>query len=379
MPENYEIIVQKYGGSSVADPQKIINVAHVIKERLIHSQRLCVVVSAMGDTTNKLIEMAHHIHSDPPKRELDMLLSCGERSSMALLAMALHKLGVKAISLTGSQSGIITNECHHGADILAIRPHRVFEAFKHNDVIIIAGFQGMSQQGEITTLKRGGSDTTAIAMTAALKASACEIYSDVKGIMEMDPRIAPHAKHLAHISHEEASSLSLYGAKVLAHDAAKLAQELGVQVLVAQSGDKNTGTSIKEITLTHKPKLRAITHMRGIIKLELSRAEIKDFNAEYFLCGAWHHDRIRAYASNDIAQELLSTLHIEGGLALITVHLGHQRILASTLAHIFELFEKYAVNALDIISGFEQIFIIIPDEMLNNTLCIFQELLEHRA
>src|SRR5580700_7478344 len=183
MQNSPNIVVQKFGGSSVATPQKIKSVASFIKQKLGLAERICVVVSAMGHTTNELIKLAHAVNANPSKREMDMLISCGERSSMSLLAMALHDLEVSAISLTGSQSGIITDENHSGAKIVAIKPERVFQAFKTHQVVIVAGFQGMSRAREITTLKRGGSDTTAVAMAAALKAQCCEIYTDVPGVL----------------------------------------------------------------------------------------------------------------------------------------------------------------------------------------------------
>ncbi|HXW60748.1 MAG TPA: aspartate kinase, partial [Myxococcota bacterium] len=245
MKNNFDIVVQKFGGSSVATPEKIREVALFIKERLTSVPRICVVVSAMGHTTNELLRLAHEVNSNPSKRELDMLISCGERTSMALLAMALHGQGISALSLTGSQSGIITDEEHSGAEIVAIRPERVHQAFALNQVVLIAGFQGMSRSKEITTLKRGGSDTTAVAMAAALGAKACEIYSDVCGVMDIDPRVIETAEILPEITLSEMSAMSLYGAKVMAYDAALLAEKLGIELLIAKTGDQKGGTSIR--------------------------------------------------------------------------------------------------------------------------------------
>lgn len=200
MKNNFDIVVQKFGGSSLSTPEKVKDVAGFIKRRLQSAERICVVVSAMGHTTNELIRLAHAINKNPSKRELDMLISCGERSSMALMAMALHDQGITAISLTGSQSGIITDENHAGAEIKAIRPERVHQAFLEHQVVLIAGFQGMSRKKEITTLKRGGSDTTAVAMTAALNAQVCEIYTDVSGVMDIDPSVSPAAQIIAEMA-----------------------------------------------------------------------------------------------------------------------------------------------------------------------------------
>ena len=187
MQETSLIVVQKYGGSSVADTGKLKQVAALIKQRRDEGFRLCVVVSAMGQTTNELLAKANDVSTTLPRRELDMLLSCGERASMALLAMALDDLGVPSISFTGSQSGIITNDQHSNARILEVRPYRVQDELEKDKVVIIAGYQGVSYKKEITTLGRGGSDTTAVAMAAALDAHACEIYSDVSGVFSADP------------------------------------------------------------------------------------------------------------------------------------------------------------------------------------------------
>ena len=382
MEHNFDIVVQKYGGSSVAEPQKITKVAGFIKKRLENNQRLCVVVSAMGDTTNELLNLAKQVNPEPPKRELDMLLSCGERSSMALLAMALTHQGVKALSLTGSQSGIITDECHSGAQLVAIRPHRVLEAFKTHEVVIIAGFQGVSRSREITTLKRGGSDTTAVAMAAALKAALCEIYSDVPGLMSIDPRIAACAELVSEVSFAEACAFSLYGAKVLAHDAAQLAQDLGVKLLIAQSGEPECGTNVREVIIspTKTRVVTCVTHLRGVIKLELLQSDLAAFGDGYFLCGAWHNNKLIGYASNDIAQELPSLLssQITPGLALLTIHVAHQHTILGVIARLLDIFKKNNLETLDIISGSAQIFIVMNDELLNHAMSIVHHgLVEH--
>src|SRR5499433_3917963 len=183
-----QIVVQKYGGSSVADVSRIEQVAERVVRTAREGARVCVVVSAMGKTTDELIALARQITEAPPRRELDMLLSTGERIAMALLAMAIEKRGLEAISFTGSQSGIITNDRHSGARIIEVRPIRIQDELERNKVVIVAGFQGMSYRREITTLGRGGSDTTAVALAAALGAS-CEICSDVDGVYTADPRV----------------------------------------------------------------------------------------------------------------------------------------------------------------------------------------------
>jgi aspartokinase len=377
MEHNFEIIVQKYGGSSVAQPQKITEVAGFIKNKLKNNQRICVVVSAMGDTTNELLGLAKQVNPLPPKRELDMLLSCGERSSMALLAMALCHQGVKALSLTGSQSGIITDECHSGAELLAIRPYRVLEAFKSYEVVIIAGFQGVSRAHEITTLRRGGSDTTAVAMAAALKARICEIYSDVPGFMSIDPRIKAHAELISELDYDQACSFSLYGAKILAHDAARLAQNLGVELLLAQSTKSDTGTRIGEIPMKN-PKnqlVRCITHLRGVIRLELLQHDLENLGDGFFLCGSWKNNNLIGYASNDIAQELppLLNAQVRAGLALITIHVAHQQAILIVIKKLIDICKKNNFEMLDLITGSSQIFVIMSDEILNHAMSIVHD------
>jgi len=223
------VVVQKYGGSSVADVERIRKVAAKIAARRQAGDAPCVVVSAMGDTTDELLALAKKVAQAPPHRELDMLLSAGERISMALLSMALQELGVPAISFTGSQSGIITTEDHANARIVEVRPHRVQEELARGRVVIVAGYQGVSRAKEVTTLGRGGSDTTAVALAAALGAD-CEIYSDVAGVFTADPRVVPAAQRLPELSYEEMQELAHAGAKVLNAQAVEFAREKGIAI-----------------------------------------------------------------------------------------------------------------------------------------------------
>jgi len=224
------IVVQKYGGSSVADVTKLQQVA----EKVVASRRagndVVVVVSAMGKTTDELLALAHQVDESPPRRELDMLVSTGERVSMALLSMAIQKHGVDAISFTGSQSGIITNDRHFDARIIEVRPHRVEDELARGKVVIIAGFQGMSYKREITTLGRGGSDTTALAMAAALGAEHAEIYSDVDGVYSADPRKVADAQHLPELTYDEMQAMAEAGAKVLHAQAVEAAREARIRI-----------------------------------------------------------------------------------------------------------------------------------------------------
>jgi aspartate kinase len=222
-------VVQKYGGSSVADVERIRKVAEKVAATRRAGRDVCVVVSAMGDTTDELLALAKRVSPAPPRRELDMLLSAGERISMALLSMALQDLGVPAISFTGSQSGIITTDAHAAARIVEVRPFRVEEELGRGKVVIVAGYQGVSTTKEVTTLGRGGSDTTAVALAAALGAD-CEIYSDVAGIFSADPRVVPEARRLEALSYEEMQELAAAGAKVLNAQAVEFAKEKGIAI-----------------------------------------------------------------------------------------------------------------------------------------------------
>jgi aspartate kinase len=224
------IVVQKYGGSSVADVQKLRRVAERVMRTRQQGHEVVVVVSAMGDTTDDLLAMAKQVSENPDRRELDMLLTAGERISMALLSMAIRELGGDAISFTGSQSGIITNDRHVDARIIEVRPFRVQDELARGKVVVIAGFQGVSYRREVTTLGRGGSDTTAVAMAAALDADYCEICSDVDGVYSADPRVVATARRIRTLSYEETQELAESGAKVLNAQAVEFAKEKGIAI-----------------------------------------------------------------------------------------------------------------------------------------------------
>ena len=239
------IVVQKYGGSSVGDVERMKRVASRIVGTRNEGHDVVVVVSAMGDTTDELVAMAARINRRPPQRELDILLTAGERISMSLLAMAIEDLGVSARSFTGSQAGIITDTVHGKARILAVTPERVREALDGGHVVIVAGFQGVSRDThDITTLGRGGSDTTAVALAAALEADACEIYTDVDGVYTADPRIVPAARKLDRLAYEEMLELAAQGAKVLQVRSVEFGRNHGVRIHVRSSFNGSEGTWI---------------------------------------------------------------------------------------------------------------------------------------
>src|SRR5712691_9533137 len=224
------IVVQKYGGSSVADVSKMTRVAERVMRTRASGHDVVVVVSAMGDTTDELLTLAKQVSPNPDRRELDMLLTAGERIAMALLSMAIRELGGDAISFTGSQSGIITNDRHIDARIIEVRPVRVQDELARGKIVVVAGYQGVSYRKEITTLGRGGSDTTAVAMAAALGAEWCEICSDVDGVYTADPRVVSQARRIPVLSYEESQELAESGAKVLNAQAVEFAKEKNIAI-----------------------------------------------------------------------------------------------------------------------------------------------------
>ncbi|MDB4928782.1 MAG: lysC2 [Myxococcaceae bacterium] len=240
------VIVQKYGGSSVADLARIGRVADRVMEARREGHAVVVVVSAMGKTTDQLLAMAREVSAAPPRRELDMLLSVGERITMALLAIALQQRGADAISFTGSQSGILTNDRHFDARIVEVRPYRIEDELARGRVVIVAGYQGVSYRREITTLGRGGSDTTAVALAAALRADRCEIYSDVDGVYTADPRVVPGARHLPALGYAELQEMAESGAKVLNAEAVAFAKRERILIHARRTDDAHGDPAARE-------------------------------------------------------------------------------------------------------------------------------------
>jgi aspartate kinase len=242
------LIVQKYGGTSVANPERIKNVARRVAKYRAQGDQVVVVVSAMSGVTDNLIKLAKEIVSLPAEREMDMLLATGEQQTIALTAIALHSLGLKAVSLTGAQAGIVTDGVHTKAKIQNITPKQVHTLLDAGNVVIVAGFQGQTDEGQITTLGRGGSDLTAIALAAALKADLCQIYTDVDGVYTADPRIVPGARKLPEIAYDEMLELAGSGAKVMQLRSVEFAKKFNVIFEVRSSLNENPGTIVKEET-----------------------------------------------------------------------------------------------------------------------------------
>jgi aspartate kinase len=263
------LIVQKYGGSSVADHERVMNVAKRITETYEKGNQVVVVVSAQGDTTDHLIDMAYDINPKPSKREMDMLLSTGEQISIALLAMAIEKLGYPAISLTGVQVGIKTSCMYSNARIESIRDDRVRKELDDNKIVIVAGFQGIDEKGNITTLGRGGSDTTAVALAAALEADVCEIYTDVDGVYTADPRVVPEARKLREVTYGEMLELASLGAKVLHNRSVELASKYNVKMVVRSSLNYNEGTLIMEVNEMEKMVVKGVAHDTDVARISI--------------------------------------------------------------------------------------------------------------
>ncbi|OYN84556.1 aspartate kinase [Parenemella sanctibonifatiensis] len=258
-------VVQKFGGSSVADAESIKRVARRVVNAKQKGDDVVVVISAMGDTTDELMDLANQVSPQPPPRELDMLLTAGERMSAALLAMAIHDLGATARSFTGSQAGVITTETHGNARIIDITPGRITSAIEGGDIVIVAGFQGVSQTTkDVTTLGRGASDTTAVALAAAVGADYCEIYSDVDGIFTADPRIVPGARRIPEISYEEMMEMAANGAKILHLRCVEYARRENVPVHVRSSFSDKPGTWVKDLNQIEGSSMEEAALISGV-------------------------------------------------------------------------------------------------------------------
>ena len=313
-------MVQKFGGSSVASVEKIQHVAELVTKTRRSGHDVVVVVSAMGKSTDELLALAQQVDDNPPRRELDMLLSTGERVSMALMSMAIQKQGCSAISFTGSQSGIITNDRHFDARIIDVRPHRVEDELSRGKVVILAGYQGMSYKREITTLGRGGSDTTALAMAAALSAERAEIYSDVDGVYTADPRVVKDAKHLPEISYDEMQEMATSGAKVLHSQAVEFAKHAGISIRARSTFSPGRETVVHD----HADQVRTVVGKAGVIKLESK--DLLPLNQLSILRLQRDHNGYRVWVdakNTPDVDKTLSTLpsdcNVQTGLAMVSV------------------------------------------------------------
>lgn len=263
------LIVKKFGGSSVADADKLRNVANRIVESYDKGDQVIVVVSAQGDTTDDLIEKAKEVNKRPSKREMDMLLSTGEQITISLLAMTLEGMGYPVVSLTGWQAGFVTNSDYSNARIKTINTERINAELDKNNIVIVAGFQGLNKYDDITTLGRGGSDTSAVALAAAFHADLCEIYTDVTGVYTADPRIVKNARKLDEISYDEILELASLGANVLHNRSVELAKKYNVNLEVLSSFEKVPGTIVKEVKKVEKMLVRGVARDNDVSRLAI--------------------------------------------------------------------------------------------------------------
>ncbi len=270
------IIVQKYGGACLETPEKVRAVAKSLSELHSLGHRLVVIVSAMGKTTDELVKMAYQISPHPNRRELDMLLSAGERISMSLMSMALSDLGLAAISFTGSQAGVLTDESHSSARILDVRPIRVREELERGRVVVLAGFQGVNPANkEITTLGRGGSDTTAVAMAAVLKAERCEIIKEVDGVCTADPRIVPSARSIKELNFASLAEMCFWGAKVLHYRSVELALSQNIPLVIKKWGEASASTHVhKEVKGMESGKVLSVNSLARVEHVEIESPDL---------------------------------------------------------------------------------------------------------
>ena len=361
------VIVQKYGGSSVADTDKLGRVADKVVATKKRGHDVVVVVSAMGKTTDELLALARQVDDSPPRRELDMLVSTGERISMALLSMAIQKRGADAISFTGSQSGIITNDRHFDARIIDVRPHRVEDELARGRVVIIAGFQGMSYKREITTLGRGGSDTTALAMAAALGAAHAEIYSDVDGVYSADPRVVPDAKHLPEISYDEMQEMAESGAKVLHAKAVEFARQHRITIRARSTfGDGARETRVEDVPVGEGA--RAVVGRKQVARLSGLPADFAQQSAVFAHAGL----QPRSSRSGEGASALVDAsvpdwsgrraklppdVRVEESLGVVTV-IGHGPSLAPRVA---TTLSEAGVRPLQVDAGPLQVGVVVSE------------------
>lgn len=357
------IVVQKYGGSSVADVEKIRTVARRVVATRDAGHRVVCVVSAMGNTTNELLALARSVSPNPGRRELDMLISVGERVAMTLLSMAISDLGAPARSFTGSQSGIITDEAHTSARIVAVRPTRLRAALEADEVVIVAGFQGVSRDKEVTTLGRGGTDLTAVALAAALGAEWCEICSDVDGVYSADPRTVPAARKLDTLSLDEALALARSGARVLQADAVALAHRMGIE-LQASATAEPPGRGSRIVVKALPPRFTGVTVDRQLERfrgpaglldaLVAAGAEVRRASPGCIIVDRrnWHDRASFTLPAGAHAEELVEVAATSGG----------PRVEGAALVRLLEALHREGIEVLDWSAGPEALRVVVSSE-----------------
>ncbi len=368
------MLVQKYGGATLATPEKILQIAKNIADLHQKGESLIVVVSAMGKTTDELMSLAHKVSNQPNRRELDMLLTTGERISMALMSMALVQLGRPAISFTGSQAGVFTDASHSNAHILDIKPHRVEDELQRGKIVVLAGFQGVNPKSkEITTLGRGGSDTTAVAMASHFKAKRCEILKDVSGVYSADPNVVSEAKLYKNLLYQDLTEMCWWGAKVLHSRSADLAWKLNMPLFIGLAVDRNIGTVISEgdDSMYENKMVLAINSLNPVEHIQVKASSTSEaiqiltavcskagLPLPKILASTYENGALRMmiYGDSDLLHSLhqavqsepaISDLNIKAsGVSLTGPGIGQQQIIEESLTHL----NKAGINVLKILN-----------------------------
>ena len=386
------LIVQKYGGTSVGNPERILNVARRAIATQAEGNQLVVVVSAMSGVTDGLIKLAKDVSANPSEREMDVLLATGEQTTIALTAMAVNGLGQKAVSLTGAQAGIITSDLHTKAKIATIAPERVIEALAEGNIVIIAGFQGETAEGTITTLGRGGSDLTAIAIAAAIKADLCQIFTDVDGVYTCDPRIVPSARKITEISYDEMLEMASSGSKVMQSRSVEFAKKFGVVFEVRSSFNNNPGTIVKEetdsmeavvvrgvsieknqakVTITHVPDrpgtaakiFNAVANAGLIIDMIVQNVSVKGSTDISFTMSRDELPKAQAKLAPVVKEVGASEMLAQDGIAKLSIVGIGMRSHSGVAAKLFEALSSGGIN-IQMISTSEIKTAVIIDESL---------------
>lgn len=387
--------MQKFGGTSLDTPEKIQAAARRVVDKKRQGFAVVAVVSAMGHQTDQLLELSRRIHSDPPRRELDVLLSGGERSSSALLAMAIHKLGEEAVSLSGRQCGIITNDVHSNARILEIRPQRVRQELAQGRIVVAAGFQGVGLNGETTTLGRGGSDTTAMALAAALQAEDCQILTDVEGVFSADPRVVPQAVLLERLSSSEMQELAWHGAQVVKGEAVELAHSNDVSFRVRSSFGGGQASRVEclaeeegeESYIPHRPAVAGVSGRKDLIRIRCRGAPLDGAGPESVFWEISRYDLIEGHldSRNHIADVYLSTLEVPDPNALksdleqrmeghleVTLGLGAVTVVGfgigsrpGSLYEVYRILQESSAGVLHSFSSRQSVSYVIPVERVD--------------
>jgi len=387
------LIVQKYGGTSVGNPERIRNVAKRLLETQSEGNSVVAIVSAMSGVTDSLIKLAKEVSSKPTEREMDVLLSTGEQTTMALAAMAIHAMGGKAVSLTGAQAGIITNGIHTKAKISNITPNQIRKHLDRGEIVIIAGFQGETEEGDITTLGRGGSDLTAIAVASAIGADICQIFTDVDGVYTCDPRIVPTAKKIQEISYDEMLEMASSGSKVMQSRSVEFAKKFGVIFEVRSSFNNNPGTIVKEETAgMEQVVVRGVSVERNQAKVTVAHVPDKPgCAARLFTALADAHVMVDVIVQNvsesgstdisftmnrdelDKIGDLVDRVAAEigagkvtkqGGIAKLSVVGIGMRTHSGVAAKLFEALAKGGINIQMISTSEIKIAVILDEEMI---------------